>query len=82
VEHLDDLEQLMSEPPHGHNHGRKRGMDGSWQTLETDPRDIPSTKHYVRSSRLHSPRAPGRPGDPDSAAAQRMRRLRANKPDT
>lgn len=26
----------MSEPPHGHNYGRKRSMEGTWVSLETD----------------------------------------------
>lgn len=41
---LDFLEELMSEPAHGHNHGRSKGEGGGWHTLETDPIDIPSTK--------------------------------------
>lgn len=30
----DELAELMSEPPGGHNHGRKRG-EGGWVSLET-----------------------------------------------
>lgn len=30
----DELAELMSEPPGGHNHGRKRGAEGGWRSLE------------------------------------------------
>lgn len=38
------LEELMAEPPHGHNHGRARTQEGGWRALETDPADMPSIK--------------------------------------
>jgi hypothetical protein len=31
---LDDLADLMAEPPGGHQHGRKRGVDGGWVELD------------------------------------------------
>ena len=31
---VDDIAELMSEPPNGHNFGRCKG-DGGWQPLET-----------------------------------------------
>ena len=40
---LDFIEELMSQPPGGHNHGRKQ-TEGGWSPLETDPIDIPSWK--------------------------------------
>lgn len=46
------IEELMSEPAHGHNHGRERGY-GGWHPLETDPRDTPSFKRYVNEPRKH-----------------------------
>ena len=55
---LDELADLMAEPPGGHNGGRRRtyeggdgikGFDG-WQPLETGRFDIPSFKRY------HEPR--------------------------
>lgn len=39
---LDELAELMSEPPHGANHGRRRNDEGGWTPLETD--DIKSRK--------------------------------------
>lgn len=50
---FDDWEELMAEPPHGHNHGRKRGDDGGWIPLETPGEDLPSVKTYVDSPRKH-----------------------------
>lgn len=44
---FDFVEELMEEPPHGHNHGRKRGPEGAWIPLETDHRDSPSYKRNV-----------------------------------
>lgn len=43
---FDFLEELMAEPPGGHNHGRERGENG-WRPLETPGVDRPSEKHYV-----------------------------------
>lgn len=34
----DDLAELMTEPPGGHNHGRRRG-EGGWVSLETNGYD-------------------------------------------
>ena len=44
---FDFFEELMQEPSHGHNHGRKKGLHGGWIPLETDTRDIPSYKRAV-----------------------------------
>lgn len=46
------MEELMAEPPHGHNHGRSRGEAG-WHPLETDPADSPSFKRFVEKPRQH-----------------------------
>jgi hypothetical protein len=40
----DEWEELLSEPPHGHNHGRARFDQPGWRPLETDHRDEPSIK--------------------------------------
>lgn len=65
---FDELAELMEEPPGGHNHGRKRGMDGRWVSLETqdvaegeltylihDPeyRDTQRYEHGTRSRYVH-----------------------------
>lgn len=33
---FDEWAELMSEPPGGHNHGRKRGAEGGWVPLDED----------------------------------------------
>lgn len=41
-----DWLELMEEPPGGFNHGRERGTDAGWHTLETPGVDEPSLKHF------------------------------------
>ena len=52
---LEYLEELMSEPAGGHNHGRHRTDVGTWAPLETrDPAiDRPSYKRVVEKPRKH-----------------------------
>lgn len=36
-----DWQELMEEPPNGHGHGWRRGTEGGWQSLETQPHGRP-----------------------------------------
>lgn len=49
---FDVMQDLMEEPPGGHNHGRARTVSGGWHTLETPGESIPSFKRYA-DSRKH-----------------------------
>lgn len=40
------LEELMSEPPGGHNHGRQRSQSGGWTPLETEDSETKSYKKH------------------------------------
>lgn len=55
---LDAIARLMTEPPHGHNHGRATingipldGLSTNWRTLETEGVDSPSVKRDQGSRR-------------------------------
>lgn len=48
----EDIVDLMSEPPHGHNHGRERAESGGWRPLETPGEEL-SNKHFIEGPREH-----------------------------
>lgn len=50
---FDVMQEIMEEPPGGHNHGRARTLSGGWHILETPGKDSPSYKHYIEKPRKH-----------------------------
>jgi hypothetical protein len=59
---LDDLADLMAEPPGGHQYGRKRGTDGGWVDLDEVVASA-YEEHLTLDPSEHPYHRPVKPGD-------------------
>ena len=59
----DFLEECMSEPPGGHNHGRERGQGGGWTHAAAGPEEAEEGEAGAVERRRSGFRADQRPRD-------------------